>query len=50
MRVPASRFGESRVLGKASGSGSPRFEIGAFVLTSQLEFVCLGKCEFDPGC
>ena len=29
-------------------SGSPRFEVGVIVLTSQLEFLCIGKCKKDP--
>ena len=31
-----------------SGSGSPRFELGVMVLTSQLKFLCIGKCREAP--
>lgn len=41
--VVAGTYGNS-----FSGSGSPRFEIGAFVLTNQLKIFCLGTCEVDP--
>jgi hypothetical protein len=41
--VVAATYGNT-----VNGGGSPRFEIGAFVLTSQLKFLCLGKCEVDP--
>jgi len=39
--VVAATYGNS-----FNGSGSPRFEIGAFVLTNQI--FCLGKCKVDP--
>jgi hypothetical protein len=41
--VIAATYGDS-----FSGSGSPRFEIGAIVLTKQLKFLCLGKCREEP--
>ena len=31
-----------------SGAGSPRLELGLIVLTNQLKFLCLGKCQKDP--
>ena len=31
-----------------TGSGSPRFELGFMLLTSQLKFLCIGKCREDP--
>ena len=41
--VVAATYGNS-----FSGSGSPRFEIGAIVFTNQLKIFCLGKCRKDP--
>jgi hypothetical protein len=41
--VVAATYGDS-----FSGDGSPRFEIGAFVLTNQLKIFCLGRCREDP--